>query len=262
MYTEKINSLSALKNPFRVLWLSGAWCSENSSFTSRHLYNIWTFINVILFGLLFTMVEISNTFFGNSTANVVDHLMLTSTIFAAIFKALVLIYNRKRVKKLFDLIQTLDNQLEIDDIQTKFMKIWKICFSIFWVTFCGYICCLNLVFIQIIFSSPEKRLYSSTHLFPNEIWRNPMIYNAVLLFEMISNGTSCLLSIGLDTHILILTYILYGHFDVLATKLSELGTRNTEHDNYAKLRELCIRYNVLLRYVDLLYHLLVVCHLI
>lgn len=241
-----MDSLSVLKYPFFVLRLSGAWYPENVKPVGKYLYFVWTIVNVFVFGLLFSMIEILNVFFVASIDVIVVHLMISSTVFVAVFKAYFVLVNRERILKLFKLIRELDRTVGFDETQETFKPIHKFSKLLFACFGCCYLSCLSVVWLHTIFSSPADRFYSSTYLYPYKFLHKPMVYQCLLIFQMLANGTSCFMDIGLDTYGIILVFILYGHFDVLAKKLSSLGDKDTQEENYLAVRTLITQYKTML----------------
>lgn len=244
-----MDSLSVVKYPLIVLRLSGVWQPKDQKPIRKLLYNIWTILNVFAFGLLFSLIEFLNIFFVNSADEIVANLMISSTVFVTVIKAYFVIINRKRMLKLFDLIHELDKNVDFDGIQQTFNPILKFSKLLFKIFGCCYFSCLGILLVDTVFADPAKRFYSSTYSYTYEFTRKPIVYRSVLIFQMLANITSCFMDIGLDTYGIILVYILYGHFDVLATKLSKLGTKGTEQENHSALRGLIAHYTTILELV-------------
>lgn len=241
-----MDSLSVVRNPFQILQLSGVWCPEKPTKLVRYCFSLWTIVNVFGLNIAFTLIEVSNTFYINSIDEMVDHLMITSTIFVTILKAINVLVHRKSILELFDLIRELD--YDIEPVHHKiFIPVLKISKFLFYAFLVSYLSCVSLVFVQIIFSEPQDRLYSSTHFYPNEFLHATGIYNGVLLFQVIANGTSCFMDIGLDIYGIILIFVLYGHIDVLREQFLNLGSEEIELMNYNTMQKLCRRYETVLR---------------
>lgn len=241
-----MDSLSVVKNPFRILQLSGVWYPIEPSNFVRYLFSLWTLVNVFVFNIAFTLIEVSNTFYTNSIDEMVDHLMITSTIFVTILKAINVLLHRKSILELFDLIRELDN--DVESMHRKiFIPVLKISKFLFYAFLISYLCSLSLVFLQTIFSEPQDRLYSSTHFYSNEVLHVPSIYNGVLIFQMIANGSSCFMDIGLDVYGIILIFVLCGHIDVLRKQFLSLGSEAGEMMSCNIMRKLCRRYETVLR---------------
>lgn len=244
-----MDSLTALKYIIVIFQLNGVWYPKSTSPIVVYPYRLWTFINLFVFYMGFTVVEVFNVFLEISTAAIVDHLLVSITVFVTFFKAAAVVYNRKRIDQLFDLIRILDKQLEPRDIQKKFKWIWTFNIVFFWIALPTYLCCLTALYVQVFVSEPAERFYSSTHFHSNEFLTKPIVYKSVLIFEFASNGTACFIDSALDNYGIMLMHVLCGHFDVLSEKLSELGSKKSEPENYHRLRELCMRYRTLIRLV-------------
>lgn len=222
----------------------GLWETEKSS----NLYKLWSLFFSYVICIGFPISQIICVFYVNSVNQVVDHLVLTSTVAVVPFKAFNVLYNRKKFEQLLVNLRQMDEKSFIEFPSRSAIK--KKSFFITFMFLCAYLSAWILVALQVIFSPPNARIWSSTFLYPHEWFHHPVIYVGGLCYQCYSNFMLCFLDAFVDTYGAILLIILDGHIQSVGNKLQSIG-QNARDSKYMKNNEellaICRAYEVCLR---------------
>lgn len=244
-----MDSRLVLKWHLRVFKMCGLWPPEEKG-TASILYNIWTVIFTLAVNFAFPISQIICVLWVDSVPAAVDHLVITSTVIMAVVKGLNVLAKKKTFVELLRLMKELDATVTPDEHEKIFKQKFFVSDGLLLLFCANYIGSWLCVAIQVIMSSPEHRLWSSTYLYPSEFLHNHRIYFGGIIFQAISNLFLVFVDIVVDTYGASLLHVLGGHIEVLGQhvqKLRENCTKINEHQEKA-LIDLCKRYLLIIRF--------------
>lgn len=244
-----MNSLVLLKHHFSLFHFFGAWLRETDSPLSRISYNSKTIFVFLFIGITFPLSQISCMFFMTTLNQVVECLIILSSVVVVILKAVNLYIQQKKMLELLKSIKETEKEIVLSSHQDKFIGIFRSCRRIFNGYMISYMFIIFSLVLQSFFSSRDKRSWSSTYIFPYEFAQKLEVYFSVLVYQGLSNVFVCLFAVAADTYGVVFTQILAGHVDVLGARLSRLGERkNTRSvELYKEIIECCKSYIIILR---------------
>lgn len=239
-----MDSLQVLENHIFGFKLGGLWPGKDASV----FYHIYSYLLFIVVDLGFPLSQIVCVFFVGSVEEVVDHLVLTSTVWMASFKALNVYFHQSSLQELFEVLKRLDKNVKLPSDQRRFEAIFSFSRHLVIVSFFFYLSAWVCIALQVIFSPPEKVVWTSTLLYPYRWAQGATIYKVGLAFQAASNLYLCSFDALLDTYGVILLNILGGHIDALSSRMRAIGQAVTGKKAYAELVD-CIRsYELCLRF--------------
>lgn len=241
-----MSSQELLKWHIRIFKLCALLPPEKPSTLHRfHLISFCIFIYIA-----FPLSELTSALFVKSTAAVVDRLILTSSNVLVATKSFNLLFKRKR----FTEILRINNKLEETALQKERLNILSPIFKqsdfIFWFFGINYFGCWVFVFLQVLISGPELRIWSSTYFYPVEILHHPLIYFGGIVFQDIASFFH-MSSIALDTYGASLIATLTGHITILCQRFQTMGhstDRGAKYHEKQELIGLCERYILITKY--------------
>lgn len=218
-----MNSLITLKNHLRIFHFFGAWPTETQLTVAAILYHFKTLLLFSFIGLLFPISQLACIFFVETVKSRVEVLVISSSVVVVIMKAINLYSNQMKMLELLHLIESMEKQITKSNHQAKFNCIIVSCRRLFSTYMIAYMCTVSSIVLQAIFSTRDKRSWSSTYHYPYELAKIPAVYFGVLVFQGISNFCICFFAVAADTYGVVLTHILLGHVDVFGLRLREMG---------------------------------------
>lgn len=228
--------------------MSGLWPPEGGS----SLYRIWTFTFFAAVHIGFPISALVCVFFVDSVDAIVDILVLTSTIVVTTVKSFVILLKQKECAQSLKIMREIDKKASGSTCENEMKKVVRQCLIMTraFLSFC--LSCWVLLALQITFSSPETRQWSSTYHYPSEFMHKRSVYVAGLYFQVISNLCSCATDAALDMYLASLLHLLGGQIEVFGLRLQQLGQdRSTRQGSVESMRQLigiCKDYVNLLRY--------------
>lgn len=237
-----MDSLRVLKHQIIVFDVCGVWPPENSPCSYY-----WKTI-IFSLTLLFPISQLACVFYVDSINEMVDHLIITSSCAMTLIKGYNIIAQRKHFTVLFKILKKMDKETEQFDYKPIFMPIFKDCRRLFRTFVGAYLTAWGFVLLQVLWSSPAKRLWPSTHIFPSEFLHKPSVYYGVIVFQAFSNFCFCVLNACIDTYGPILLYILSGHLHVLSIRMQSLGHTKIDESQEKLLIQYCMNYVLFLRW--------------
>lgn len=241
-----MNSQTAITYHIRAFKVCGMWLLGNSSL----LYRLWSFIYSLFVCIIFPISAVICVFFADSVEVFVDHLFISSTFIMAAIKGFNVFVKLKTFSQLFQLMSELDETITPEEHQKIFLPIFKQSNGLF-LFFCGnYGASWLFILFQVLASSPEKRMWSSTYLYPIEFLHHPTIYMGGIVFQGIANFLLVIFGIALDSYPASLLHVLSGHISVLGNRMSNIADCKKRHDSFGEKQELitnCKRYILISR---------------
>lgn len=229
--------------------LAGLWPSEGGSL----IYDIWAYVLNIVVCIGYPLFQLICVLYVASIAEIADHMAITISVINASVKALILRMKKRKSDELLKLMRKIDLQVTSSDAMEIMTKISKESAYLKYIFMLSYLNCCLCVALQVIFSPPDKRLWSSTYFYPTEyvFMHKPMVYVGVLVFQVVGNFITCYLDAALDTYPPTLLHILGGHIDVLGLRIQELGhdrkQRSSHNENNKKLINICKDFVIILK---------------
>lgn len=210
-------------------------------------YNIRTILVLLLIGITFPVSQISGIFFMTTLNQVVECLIILSSVIVVILKGINLYTQQNKMLELLRSIEKTEKSIILPSHQDKFKEIFRSCRRIFNSYMIGYMFTIFSLVLQAIFSSRDKRSWSSTYIFPYDFAQRSDVYFGVLVFQGLSNICVCLFAVAADTYGVVFTQILVGHVDVLGARLSQLGRSKDSILLYKEIIDCCKSYITILR---------------
>lgn len=242
-----MDSSKALIFHFKTFRVTGVWPKES---TSRSLlYNIWTVLVLIVLGFLFPITQILNIFFAHSVTEMVDRLVITSSVVVVVLKGMAIYSTRKGLNEFFEIIKGLDSEIHDDSQILQMNKTIKIGHQLYFSYLYPYISTCVLLVFQTIYSKPETRMWSSTYAYPFEWAQRTNIYVGGMFAHGIANTCIVIFAVAADTYGVILLEIISTHIDILQERLKHLGNAKELHDDehFNQLICCCKSYESILR---------------
>lgn len=243
-----MNSLDMLKFHIDTFRIYGLWPNENGS----RLYDCWTIIFSVVVAIIFPLTQLACVLFVESLDEIVEHMVLSSTVVMVSAKGFNVLYQKRKLVQLFTALQSMDDNVEID--RQKYREIFentsKKCRLLSLSFFGAYVMSWSLLALQLAFSDVENRGWSSTYLFPSPFLRQPSIYWSGICYQAISNLIICTMAAAADTYVVVIINILVGHIDTLKVQLSEMsvdGDIQSCAEDYRSLVRFCEKYRIILR---------------
>lgn len=227
-----MDSLKVLKYHIMIFKFFGLWPSENPSIWSR-LYSFFV-ITVILIGFPGTLI--ASMLFVNSLQQIVDILVITSSLAMAGIKGVNVFYQKRKLIEIFKIIEKLDQDCEFDIEQKYFKDIFKESKLVFRFFMCAYLVACSFLGTQSVMSKRGQGLWSSTSLFPFKFAENETLFFIVLIHQGISNFCIVIIDATVDTYAVILSNILGGHVEVLGLRLRSLCDADDMNGLWIKLK--------------------------
>lgn len=241
-----MNSRKVLKWHIRVFKFCALWPPEDEAL----LYNCYTIIFSIAVNFGFPISQLICVLYVDSINAIVDHLVITSTVVMAVIKGLNVLAKKRTFVKLLRLMKEMDQSVTNEEEISIFYPIFRDSHRVLLIFFINYISSWSCVAMQVIMSTPDHRLWSSTFLYPVEFLHHPAIYVGGIFFQAISNLLLVFVDIVVDTYGASLLHVLGGHLDVLGNHLRSLGHVNGKKgavEQKAELIELCKKYILIIR---------------
>lgn len=242
-----MDSSKALKFHIKTFRVAGVWPSETSS--RSLLYDIWTVLVLIVLGFFFPISQILNIFFAHSIMEMVERLVITSSVVVVVLKGMAIYSTRKGLNEFFEINKGLDSEIRDDSQILQMNKTIKIGHQLYFSYLYPYISTCVLLVFQTIYSKPESRMWSSTYAYPFEWAQQTNIYVGGMFVHGIANTCIVIFAVAADTYGVILLQILSTHIDILQERLKFLGYAkelcDDEHFNQLICR--CKSYESILR---------------
>lgn len=220
-----MDSPSILDTHRKVLRLFGLWPPPNQNTTNYMLITLFYFISISFLTTLFLSI-----LFINSTKQVVDNLIVSSSSISAFLRGIIFFKKYSERVEMFEIMHELDegiNSIEEVNIMKGNKRNAHILFKIFLWSYC--IAC-SFLGVQSLYGKRDEVFWSSTTLYPNGIADNQLLYWVVFLLQAFGTSMMTILSCILDTYTFMIIMILNGHSDILARRLASIGMRDqTEH---------------------------------
>lgn len=213
-----MDSLKVLKYHVNIFKVFGLWPTQTTSIW----YTFYSYAVIILILIGFPGTLLVSVIFVNSLNQIVDNLVITSSLAMAGLKGINVLIQRKNIRKLFVIIQRLDAECDSSKINffDDIFKESKILLKLFMYAYLLAYTCLGS---QSVWSKKGQGLWSSTYFLPFQFADNQLLYNIVFVHQAISNCIICIIDAAVDTYGVILCHILGGHIDVLGSRLKSLG---------------------------------------
>lgn len=198
------------------------------------------------------MSQLMCVLYVDSVDEIVDHLLITSSVVIAAMKGINVLVKQKQFIKLLQLMKEMDQVTTNEQEQKNFSKIFRNSKRIWNIFLFNYAASWSCVALQTIMSPPEKRLWSSTYLVTIDWLHHPFIYIGGYIYQAMSNFCLVFIDIAVDTYAPSLFLILGGHLDVLGNQLQTLGKNTIKPtvDDKIKLVDLCKKYILIIRFID------------
>lgn len=210
-----MDSLKVLKYHVIIFKLFGLWPSENPSIWSRlHSFFVITVIFIGFPGTLFLSMT-----FVSSLQQVVDILVITSSLAMAGIKGVNVFYQKWKLIEIFKIIKELDRDCDYDIEKKYFTDIFKESKLLFRLFMWAYLLAWTFLGLQSVGSKRGQGLWLSTSLFPFKFAEDKTLFYIVLVHQGISNFCICIIDATVDTYAVILSHILGGHVEVLGLRL-------------------------------------------
>lgn len=242
----KMYSVDLLKYHVAIFRWCGFWPYENGSC----LYDCWSVLFSVVVAIGFPLTQLVCVAFVDSMDQIVEHLVLSSTVVMASVKGFNVMIQKRKLVQMFSILAEMDENVAIEKANYKkiFKNVAKNCNMMSYAFFVSYITSWSILVLQVIFSHVENREWSSTYLYPSAYWRQPSIYWGVLIFQAVSNLILCIEDAAVDTYAVVLLDILGGHIDVLKIQLREFGAERNDSIDYKTLVRFCKNYTSIVRY--------------
>lgn len=248
-------SVDSLKYHILSFRVCGLWPNLNGGW----LYDCWSALFLICVAFGFPLSQLVCVIFVDSVDGVVEQLLLTSTVAIASAKGFNIYIQKRRLAKLFGILNGMDDELAIDS-KSKYKEVFdplkKIGTVLSFMFLGAYGTAWAILAVQVILSTPEKRAgWSSTYLYPSEYLHKPSIYVGGLFYQGASNLILCAVDAALDTMPVILLNILVGHIEMLKILLREIDTSGRfrqESTQHQALVRVCKNYQKIEKYDGML----------
>lgn len=200
-------------------------------------YNLWTLIVFLFAGIGLVMTQGMSFLFTRSLNDFVEQLVLFCTTSTGAVKYVVFLMNRKRLMKVFQIIEEADKNLKSDQDIARMKGVYRRCRFVTFIYLVVYLGALVSIYSELPFMAKENLTWKSTTRLPYEFAHDPKIYYGVLIFQMIGNSMNCILSCCIDTYGFLLSFVLSGHIAVLCSHFENLDSKS------GKLRLInCLKY--------------------
>lgn len=191
--------------------------------------------------------------FVQSMNQVVDNLVITSSLIMASVKGIIVFLNQRKLKRLFSMLEELDIGIKSSAEEAMFEGIFAESRTLLRMFLVAYLSAWSCLASQMWWSNTDQILWSSTYLYPIDALQARSIYLGVLIYQCFSNLCICVIDTSADTYGVILNHILGGHIEVLGMRVRQLGQgygKDRLRDREAgvtliecvKIYELCLRY--------------------
>lgn len=250
-----------LKTNMFYFRLSGMWPPLKTSY----LYHLLTIFILAVIEIGSPLTQLINVIFVGSLADFMDQLLVSTTMVASTVKGVNFYMQQRKLRQVFQLHKRMLDRPDIgfnDGDDVALQKVVR--FNVFICKFflCMYGCGITTVTLQVIFSSPEKRLWPSTYFLPFEFGKDPTIYLAGLIFQGFSEFWFCVWNAVEDTYPIIMILMLCNHMEKLQNRLCRLGRMKVKSsirnelkldsnaEFYYSLKDCSIYYEDCLRFDD------------
>lgn len=226
----------------------GLWPNERGSW----LYDCWSLIFIVVVAIGFPLSQLVCVLFVDSIDSMVENLILSSTVVTASIKGINVLIQKRKLVQLCNIFNAMDDNIAID--KRKYREIFDPILqsgkriSVMFV--CAYSTAWLILVLQVIFSSAENNVWSSTYLYPSDYLHKSSIYVGGLVYQAIANLFLCELDAAFDTCAVILVNLLIGHVDVLKIQLQEFDGNELDSKQYQSLIRVCENYKDIMRYED------------
>lgn len=237
-----------LKYHILMFRICGLWSYKNSSW----LYDCWTMIFSVVVAICFPLTQLACVLFVETVDEIVEHLILSSTVAMVSVKAFNVLIQKRKLVQLFDDLKSMDENVAIESGKYReiFENVSKKCNFLSQSFFGAYIMSWSILFLQIFISKVEDRGWWSTHLFPSPFLQQPLVYWSGMVYQAASNLIICTFAAAADTYVVVLINILVGHIDALKVQLTEFavsGDIENGTKDYQALVRFCEKYKTILR---------------
>lgn len=203
----------------------------------KPLYNLWTLIVFLLAGIGLVMTQGMSFLFARSLNDFVEQLVIFCTTSTGAVKYMVFFLNRKRLMKVFQIIQRADKNVKTDQEIAIMKRVYRRCNQITLIYLVVYLGALFAIYSELPFIAKENLTWKSTTRLPYEFAHDPRIYYGVLICQIIGNSMNCILSCCIDTYGFLLIFVLSGHIEVLRSNFENFDSKSD------KLRLInCLKY--------------------
>lgn len=207
----------------------------------KPIYNLWTLIVFLFAGVGLVITQGMSFLFTRSLNDFVEQLVLFCTTATGAVKYMVFFLNRKRLMKVFQIINEADKNVRTDQDIAMMKGVYKRCHQITFIYLVVYLGALFSIFSELPFIAKENLTWKSTTRLPYEFAHDPKVYYGILIFQMIGNSMNCILSCCIDTYGFLLSFVLSGHIEVLRSHFENFDVK------LGKLRLInCLKYYELL----------------
>lgn len=233
----KMNSIQVIRSHIWIYRYFGLWPSAQPSLW--YTFFSITFICFVYTG--FPVMMLISVLFVRNVNQVVDNLVMTSSLVMAGIKGINIFLKRHKLKELLNMLQCLDKGITTNDDERMFDTIFKESRALLKMFLVAYLSAWSCLTLQIFWSSKDQILWSSTLFYPYEPLQAPVIYFSVLVYQCFSNFCICVVDASADTYGVVLNHILGGHVDVLGKRLQQLGHGTHRTANRTTTHSLLIR---------------------
>lgn len=230
-----VDTSEVLALHIRIFKSVGLWPPDKRNcLNSLHMFLAF---GVGAFG--FSAILLGTIPYVNSIKQVVDNLMISSSVVLAAIKGIIVYYNKPKLLQLIGMLKDLDTFITKNEEKSIITVILRDCKSIANMFLAVYISAWIVLAAHSVFAVDDRtKIWSSTTLYPFEFAQLRSVYWIVLIFEALANLLLCITDGMTDTYGAILSNILGAHIDVLGQKLNSLGGKeNTLNRINAELTE-------------------------
>lgn len=214
-----IDSLHILKYHILVFKAFGLWPNEPLTLKSR-LHTIIAFY-VLAVGFVVTLGI--GIFYVHTARQVIDNLIISTSVIMALFKGAVIHINKPKFLRLFELLKKLDDTVTPKNEQAYMWAVFKQSQLLFRMFLAAYGAAWVALALQIVWSPRHKIFWSSTARYPIGISQYQLLFWMVHVFQAFANFCLCITSAACDTFGVTLNHVLGGHVEVLGLRLRQLG---------------------------------------
>lgn len=187
------------------------------------LYKLFSFFAIAVVYAGFPVTLLISLMFVKSMNQVVDNLVITSSLIMASVKGVNVYINQSRLKELLQMLTELDKGIKTSAERSMFDGIFAESRTLLRIFVVAYLSAWSCLASQMWWSNTDQILWSSTYLYPIDALHTKPIYLGVLAYQCFSNFCICVIDASADTYGVVLNHILGGHIEVLGTRVRELG---------------------------------------
>lgn len=229
---QPIRSIDAMKFHIKVWRILGLWPPSTtiSPAWTLILYRVYSFFFFGIFFVLFTASLLMNLVFVANISEVVDTLLVSSTVLLATLKGFCIISKLSKLRETFDIINRLDDFVINDEQRLIIGESMKTSRRLVVMLSCCYYCGVTSGLILSIVGSELKLMWPAWY--PGIPWQDDMKWFwIILLFQFVASMLIAVMDSSADVYGTAMSNLLSAHLDSLSLRLKAFGNTTRLESN-------------------------------